>query len=56
MDNKTDKSELDKTKDPKKAKEKKDPKAIPTPPKLGVFLMWELLSFGLAVKFFMTLT
>ena len=41
--------------EPKKAEIKKAPKEIPSPPKFGVLLTCELLSFGLAVIFFKTL-
>ena len=41
--------------EPKKAEIKKPPKEIPSPPKCGVLLTCELLSFGLAVIFLRTL-
>ena len=39
----------------KKALTEKAPNEIPKPPRLGVFLLCELLSLGLAVRFLMTL-
>lgn len=54
-DKRIDISLADSIKEPKNPDTKKAPNEMPRPPRWGILISWELLSFGVAVKFFILL-